>query len=517
MQATLLEKEAIHAKFSVEIPADDVSQAYKTILREIARQVKIPGFRPGKAPRNIIEARVGKDAIQDEVRSALVEQFYPRAIKQLELNPIQINIDKVDPIEGEAYVFEVNAELYPEVALPDVQEIVIDTEVPTVSDDMVADAVSQIQDENAILNPVERPVEAGDYLLLKLASSPDSNPMPLDLNSADEALATQLLGKTLNEEVEITITLPGIDDALDDVADEDSDPAGDEATNEAALAEADASEIDAGEDAIAVTRSGSPDDTATDNTDTEVDTEVDTPTPPETLQIIVADIKEKELPDADDDLAATLGYETWQEVETQIRSNIQAELTRDARGEQREELIDKLVENSTFELPESLISQEKASLLRNLERDLEQRGLTLKGYFDYLETEEEDGGKEEFEQDLNDKAKQSAAREVVLGKLMEERIVRLSEAEFKSSLELMARYQDTTLPKLRRDLGENGLRNYRYMLERDNTLNAVLNELLGENEDAQDAATEDSQEDNLPADDAQDANAEVVAEAETPS
>ncbi len=155
-------------------------------------------------------------------------------------------------------------------------------------------------------------------------------------------------------------------------------------------------------------------------------------------------------------------------------------------------------------------------MLRSLERDLEQRGLTLKGYFDYLATQEGES-KDEFEQDLSDKAKQSAAREVVLGKLMEERRVSLSEAEFKRSLEVMAHYQNTTLPKLRRDLGENGLRNYRYMLERDNTLNAVLNELLGE-DGTQDTTSEDStQEDTLQAGDTQDANTEVVVEAELPS
>ena len=231
MQATLLEKENIHAKFSVQVPAAEVDKTYNIIVREIARQVRVPGFRPGKAPRNIIEARVGKDAIADEVRDALVERFYPQALQELDLlEAVHVDIDKVNPVEGTDYTFEVNVELYPEVEFADVSDIVIDTEVPQVTDEVVQNTIAQLREENAVLIPVERPVEAGDYLLVRIASSPEADLMPIDLSKVNPEFAEQLLGKTIDEEVTLNVTLPRKDDAVEaseasdaSVSDEDTD------------------------------------------------------------------------------------------------------------------------------------------------------------------------------------------------------------------------------------------------------------------------------------------------------
>jgi trigger factor len=470
MQATLLEKENIHAKFSVQVPATEVDKAYNAIVREIARQVRVPGFRPGKAPRNIIEARVGKDAIADEVRDALVERFYPQALQELDLaKAIHADIAKVHPVEGSDYTFEVSVELYPEVSLADVKDIVIDTDIPTVSDDMINSTIEQLRDENAVLIPVERSVEAGDYLLVRIASSPDANPMPVDLSKVDPAFAEQLIGKSLNEEVTLNITLPRKDDA----------PAVEDSNSEAA---AEASETT----------------NATEATDPEVTSEAtdtavadSTETPPETLTVVITDIKEKELPETNDEFAETLGLDNWDAVLKQVHASLQAELTREAKGEQREELIGKLVENSQLELPLSMVSERKGQLLREIENDLQERSLDLKSYFEYLENE---GERETFDKELEEKALEAVKRDLVLSELVRQRRPSMSETEFNNALEMMARYQDINPTKMRQQLGQQGLENYQFLLLRDKAVREILAELLGEDivTDASDSDSADS-------------------------
>jgi len=479
MQATLLEKETIHAKFSVQVPAAEVDKFFNSIVREIARQVRVPGFRPGKAPRNIIEARVGKDAIADEVRDALVERFYPQALQELDLlKAVHADIAKEHPVEGSDYTFEVRVELYPEVALADVNEIVIDTEISAVSDEMINQTIDQLRDENAVLSPVERAVEAGDYLLVRLADSPDANPMPVDLSKVEPAFAEQLLGKALGEEVTLNVTLPR---KSEEDAEEGAVDASEESSEEAA--EASTAE-DTAEDTAAAA-SAEADTEVADASDAEVSADEvsayevnsDSETPPETLTVVITDIKEKELPDADDEFAETLGLDDWDTLVERVRMSLQAEIDREARGEQREEFIDKLVENSELELPPSMLNERKSQLLREVESDLQERGLSLKGYFEYLDNE---GERETFEQELEQKANQAVKRDLVLAELVKQRRPSMSEAELNSALEMMAQYQETTAAKLRKQLGEQGLENYQFLLLRDKAVREALAELLGE-------------------------------------
>ena len=481
MQATLLEKENIHAKFSVQVPAAEVDKTYNTIVREIARQVRVPGFRPGKAPRNIIEARVGKDAIADEVRDALVERFYPQALQELDLlKAVHADINKVHPVEGADYTFEVSVELYPEVELADVSDIVIDTEVPQVTDDVIQNTIDQLREENAVLIPVERPVEAGDYLLVRIASSPEADPMPVDLSKVDPEFAEQLLGKTIDEEVTLNVTLPRKDDAAEasdaSVSDEDADAA------EASDTDADSADAEASSELA-----------DTELADTELaDTELaDTDKAPETLTVVITDIKEKELPEPDDEFAETLGLENWDALLEQVRISLQAEMEREARSEQREELIGKLTENSQLELPPSLVNERKGQLLREIEGDLQERGLDLKGYFTYLDNE---GGRETFEQELEDKASEAVKRDLVLAELVRQRRPSMTEIELNSALDMMAHYQNTTPAKLRQQLGAQGLENYQFLLLRDKAVRETLAELLGENTAEDTENTEDTED-----------------------
>lgn len=212
MQTKLISKEGVSAKFEVTIPAAEVDRMYDKVLSAISRQVKIPGFRPGKAPRGMIIKQVGQDALDQEVRDALVEAAYPKALRELALTPVHAHVHAHEAKSGEDYRFEVTVDLYPEFELADLEEIVIDTAVPELTDEMVAEAVGRLRSDYATLVPVERPVAEGDYVVIEM---PSGGTIPIDLERVSPELAAQFIGKAMGESFELSL-MPSRSDAEGD-------------------------------------------------------------------------------------------------------------------------------------------------------------------------------------------------------------------------------------------------------------------------------------------------------------
>ena len=463
MQTQMLEKEATRAKFSVSVPANDVNKAYDAMLRTLARQVKIPGFRPGKAPRGVLEAKVGKDALAQEVRDALVETYYPRAVRELELAPVHAHFHAHEPVEGQDYSFEVEVDLYPEVTLPNLQDIVIDNEAPGVSDEMMRETIESLRRENAVLVPVDRPAEPGDYVVVE---SQSGNTLPIDLETAPPRLAEQLLGRSIGDAITLELSLGAPDE---DELGEDEDTEG----QVEGQAEAEASEEVSGE-----ALETAPGEAGTEAGDAGVEDESaeNAEINPLAIEVVVQDIKAKEKPEVGDEFAQTLGFDSWEETEGQIRRSLQAQLDEETFEAQREEFMDKLVAESDFDVPASLVNRRKRGLLENLARDLSERGITPQNYFEELDAK---GNREAFELELDETARGAVKRDLVLERLMEVRGATLSDEEFSAALRSLARYRETDATKLRRDLGEEGLANYRFILTRDKTVRETVRELLG--------------------------------------
>ena len=445
MQAQITEQDAGRAKIKVEVPAADVTKTYQQVLNSISRQIRVPGFRPGKAPRGVIETRVGKDAIAQEVRDALVQTYFPQAVEELSLTPVSQHIHAHEPADGEDYSFEAEVELYPDFELPDVTQIVLDTEQEPVTDELLQENIEALRNQNATLIPVERPAEAGDYLLVETVSEDggEGSSIPVDLENVAPELAEQFLGKSVGDEIELKLS-------EDDEADESADEAALEADADVEVEEAAA--------------------------EAETDVEPEPAAEPTTLRVMVKDVKDKELPELDDEFAQTLGLETWAEVETQLRANLELQLAQDALSAQQEEFTEKLLVETNVSVPPSLKTRRKSSLLQNLTRDLETRGATLQGYLESLDAEE--GKRAEFDAELDEAAENAVKRDLVLERLLEQRGTRLADEEFDAALAYTAQRQNSTPQALRQELGESGLANYRFLLTRDKAVRETVQELL---------------------------------------
>ncbi len=148
----------------VEVPAERLQSAIGEAVRHLSQRTKIPGFRPGKAPRGVIEAVVGKDAVLEEAMDHLVQRAYRDALVEKEILPLtQAEVKVEQGIEGKPVIFTANVQVRPEVTLGDYRNFNFKPEIETIDDDKVAKVVEELRDQNATLAPVEgRGAKNGD-------------------------------------------------------------------------------------------------------------------------------------------------------------------------------------------------------------------------------------------------------------------------------------------------------------------------------------------------------------------
>lgn len=439
MRTELVDKKAVEATVKVTVPAADVNAAYEQVISELARQVRVPGFRQGRVPRGVLVKRVGPEALNEEVKEKLIDAHFQAALKEHELLPISTHFHAHQPIQGADFTFEIHSELYPEVTLPDLSAITLTTEKRELTEDLVTEAVAELQRENATLVPVDRPVEPTDWVMIEATSltpppaansetagaegsepaeapEPQTSTFPVDLERAAEELRDQLTGAALGEEREITLT--------DDVdRDEDGSPR--------------------------VRR----------------------------MRVKVVDVKEKDKPEPGEDFATQLGMDSWDAVLERVRSAIADDLAREAYEARRAELIDKLTSEAQLELPPGLVRRRQQTLLENLVDDLQRQGETFQSYLSRLEAR---GKREEFETELLETAEKGVRRDLVLERLMEVRGTELSDAELNDALKHLAAQRRQDVGSFVRDMGDNWVANYRFMLTRDKAVRDFIAELTGE-------------------------------------
>ena len=490
MDAQIVEKNAVHATLKVTVPSDKVDAAFDRVLATLSRQMRVPGFRPGRAPRGVLIRRIGEEALAEEVRDALVDEAYPQAVRQLELSPVHAHFHADAPVQGQDFAFEVHAELYPEVTLPDLATIAIETRRREVDDDMVADAIAQLKRENATLVPVERGIEPTDWVLL------ESLPQATEPEAAAAADGEGADTEAPSDEAENAEAAPG--EATDDEPSGstfpvDLDTAGDELRDQL---------LGAGIGAVVELKL----------TDDVTRDEEGNPTI-RTMRVKVRDVKAKELPEEGEDFAQQLGVDDWAEVEKRVRESLASQLEREGYDQQRDELITKLMDGATLELPPSLVNRRKRNLLEDLVEDLKRQGVTLERYLQRLE---ERGTKEEFEQELDEAAQRGVRRDLVLERLLEVRGTAIEDGELDAAVKHLAAQRRQDVGRFLQEMGEDWLTNYRFLLARDKAVRDLLTELTGEPapgmrpdeaQGAAEAATaslEDELDDDLGDDDARD-------------
>lgn len=200
--AEILERNGFMVKMKVEVPAGDVQKAYDAVVREYAGRYRFPGFRPGKAPAKVVEARLGREALLEETKERLRDDFFPKAVRELELTPVGARLLEEELKEGAPYTFVLEVENYPEVKLPDWTAFSLETQKPEITEEMVAKALDELRQRYGELVTVERPIEAHDQVFIE---TEDGSRFPVNMENALEHVREALMGHSAGEEVMVPV------------------------------------------------------------------------------------------------------------------------------------------------------------------------------------------------------------------------------------------------------------------------------------------------------------------------
>lgn len=201
--AELLSKDGNKVEFKVSVPAAEVSQAFDQVWAGLMRDVRVPGFRPGKAPKSLVAKRVGAGYVEQEVRDRLINAHYPQALRELKLSLVEATIDPEPVKSGGSFAFTVSGETYPEVTLGDWQSLEFKAQPTEITNEVLERTLTDLQDRNATFESVKRPAEGSDMVMIEEEGEEGSYPVYLDV--AEEHVQRALSGKQKGDEVEITV------------------------------------------------------------------------------------------------------------------------------------------------------------------------------------------------------------------------------------------------------------------------------------------------------------------------
>ncbi|HEY0487694.1 MAG TPA: trigger factor [Mycobacteriales bacterium] len=386
MKSTVETLSPTRVKLSVEVPFDELKPSLDKAYRSIAQQVSIPGFRKGKVPPRLIDQRVGRAAVLEEAINDAIPQQYSAAVREHEVKVLgQPDVNVTELADNEKVSFTAEVDVRPEFTLPDYKSLAVTVDDVEVPDSEVDEQVGRLRERFAVLKGVERAVGDGDYVSLDLAATVDGE-------EVEGGTATGL-----SYEVGSGQLLDGIDEAIIGLE------SGGATTFTTALVGGE----HAGRDAeVAVT---------------------------------VRSVKEKELPELDDEFAQTASeFDTLEELREDVRTRL-AQVKGVEQGMQaRDKVLEALLGAVEVPLPETIVTSEVEFRKHDISHQLEHAGLSLD---QYLESEGKTA--EEFDAELADAARNAVKSQLVLDAVADAEEVGVGNEELTS--EVVRRAQDAQL------------------------------------------------------------------------
>lgn len=368
----------------VEVPAERLGKAVDEAVRALSRRTRVSGFRPGKAPRPVLERVLGPGAVLDEAVDRLVQGAYRDALIEQAILPLtNADVEIVQAEEGKPLIFKATVQVRPEVELGDYKSFNFRPEIESIDAEKVDRVVEELRDQNGSLAPVEdRGARKGDYAVIKFEGSQDGAPfeggtaerMPLIIG--DDRLIPgfedNLVGMSVGDTKGFDITFP------DDY-------------HEASLA----------------------------GKQGHFETEL-------------RELREKVLPDADDDFARSMG--DFEDLAA-LRTGIQERLERNALDKARHQFADKIIEyavaNATLDLPDVLLDQEVEVMHDEFRSSLARQGITEEAYLKVTNKSDAD-----LHADFRPDAEKRVKVLLVLSKVAEAEAITISDADVDAEVEL---------------------------------------------------------------------------------
>ena len=359
-------------KITVEVPFSELESDFDAAYKALAGQVNVPGFRPGKAPAKLIEARVGRGSVLQQVVNDMIPARYSEALSENDINPLaqpEIEVTKIE--DGDVVEFVAEVDVRPDFTVPEASSLTVEVPELATSDEDVDAELDNLRARFGTLSGVERAAAKGDFLSIDLAATVDGKPV-------DEATT-----EGLSYEVGSGTLLDGLEEAVQGLS------AGESADFTTKLVAGE----HAGEDA--------------------------------TVTVKVNSVKERELPAADDDFAQMASeFDTLDELKEDLKKQVaeraegtQAEAVRDA-------VLEALLDKVDFEAPEGVVDAEAHQQLHSLFGEAAHNEDTINSVLEAQGTD-----RETFDKEVKEGAERSVRTQLVLDKAAEDAEIEVNQDE----------------------------------------------------------------------------------------
>ena len=391
------------AKLTIEASAEDFEKAVQSSYMKNRGKIAIPGFRKGKAPRNIIEKMYGVGVFYEDAANEVISQSYRKELENNdELDIVsRPEIDVVQMEKGKPFIFTAEVALKPAVELGKYKGVkVTKVDVEVTEDEINAEVDRQRERNSRNVEITDRPVQDKDIATIDFEGFVDGvafdggkgtdYDLAIGSHSFIDNFEEQLIGKNIGESCDVNVTFP-------------------EKYQEASLQ---------GKAA--------------------------------TFKVTIKKIQEKQMPEADDEFASEVSeFSTLAEYKEDIKKNITTRKEADAKAKKEDEAIKAIVDDSNMDIPEAMIETEAEQLIDNYAMRLQQQGLSMDMYMKYTGIT-----RDKLMDQMKEQAKNNIESRLVLEAVVEAEKIEASDEEFEAEVNKMAEQYGMEVDKLKNIIGE---------------------------------------------------------------
>lgn len=385
------------AKLTIEVSASELEDALNQSYMKQKNSISIPGFRKGKVPRQMIEKMYGAEVFYDEACNILIPTAYEKALEECD-EPIvsrpEITVETIK--KGEPFVFSALVALKPPVKLGKYKGVTVDKFDTTVTDEDVAAALKKEQENNARnIEVTDRAVKDGDMVILDFEGFVDGEafeggkgenyPLTIGSGSFIPGFEEQLVGAKIDEETEVNVTFP--------------------------------------EDYQAKELASKP----------------------AVFKCTVKEIKEKELPELDDEFASEVSsFDTLEEYKADIKKNLEESKAKEAKDEKEAKVIEAIVNDATMEIPEAMIETQQEQMVEEFAQRISMQGISMEQYCQFT-----GATKDKLFESVRPSAEQRIKSRLVLEEIAKAEKIEATDEDVEAELKVMAETYQMELDKVK--------------------------------------------------------------------
>lgn len=400
MKATFVSKEKNDVTFTMAFTAEEFDQAVIKAYQANKDKFALDGFRKGKAPRKLIEAKYGEDVFFEDAINDMFADAYPAALEELNLQVIDRPRAEFGEIEKDKdFTVTIRVEVYPEIDVKEYKGVKVERAEFPVTDEDINKELEALQKRNSRMVLAERPVQDGDMVLLDYmgfvgedqfeGGTAERYPLKIGSNSFIPGFEEQLIGAAVGEERDVTVTFPEEYHAPDL----------------------------AGKEAI--------------------------------FKCVVHEIKEEELPELNDDFAKDVSeVDTLEALKAETREKLEKAAESRALNKMKNDVIEQVYLANDIDIPRVLVEEEIDAMMNEFNQQLSYQGLTMEQYFTFLQKDAAS-----FRDELREEAGKKVKTRMLVEAVAKAESIEATKEELDKELELMAIQYKMDVEKIREMLG----------------------------------------------------------------